>query len=335
MPSSTTEDLHSSTISASSTISGASTTSATSTEPATSPPPSLRSSYFTYPVSYAVSGLLRRLSYDPSNSQKDGAASSTAAGLSQSFQSISEDADAETRDSNNHSTANMNSVFQPPRRKLSPFQPPPLTPLTLHGWKASTTQKGRLLTKALAEEIRLLMPPRLQLVDEWELCYSLEQNGVSLATLYEKCDYYRGKRGGFVLVVRDGSGGVSISLFNPSPRIFLLRRALSCDGSIIAIYDTDADLYLVDDLDLRSIPLRPTPPIPPFLRQRRMFPMAGFRSPCSPRQGIRHGTPRHVLTPSPAFRRYNECATHDHHPSPRDISTHIKSPAIRACEPWW
>jgi hypothetical protein len=90
----------------------------------------------------------------------------------------------------------------------SPFQPPPLTPLTLKGYRQSTSEKGKLLSKALAEEIRLLVPPRLQLVDEWSLAYSLEQNGVSLATLYQKSDDYRGKRGGFVLVVRDGSGGV-------------------------------------------------------------------------------------------------------------------------------
>lgn len=69
-------------------------------------------------------------------------------------------------------------------------------------------EKGKLLSTALAEEIRLLFPPRLQLVDEWTLAYSLEQNGVSLATLYEKSEDYRGKRGGFVLVVKDGGGGV-------------------------------------------------------------------------------------------------------------------------------
>jgi hypothetical protein len=45
-------------------------------------------------------------------------------------------------------------------------------------------------------------------VDEWNLAYSLEQDGVSLATLYKRSEEYRGKRGGFVLVVRDGSGGV-------------------------------------------------------------------------------------------------------------------------------
>ena len=105
----------------------------------------------------------------------------------------------------------MDGVYTPPRRHASPFQPPPLTPLTLHGYKPSTPQSAKLLTRALAEEIRLLVPPRLQLVDEWNLTYSLEQNGVSLATLYEKCDDYRGKRGGFVLVIRDGNGGVTDS----------------------------------------------------------------------------------------------------------------------------
>jgi hypothetical protein len=67
---------------------------------------------------------------------------------------------------------------------------------------------GKLLNKALAEEIRLLVPPRLQLVDEWSLMYSLEQNGVSLATLYKNADEYRGKRGGFVLVIKDAGGGI-------------------------------------------------------------------------------------------------------------------------------
>ena len=70
-------------------------------------------------------------------------------------------------------------------------------------------EKGKLLSTALAEEIRLLLPPRLQLVDEWKLAYSLEQNGVSLGTLYKQSEDYWGKRGGFVLVVKDGSGGVS------------------------------------------------------------------------------------------------------------------------------
>ena len=45
-------------------------------------------------------------------------------------------------------------------------------------------------------------------MDDWSLVYSVEQDGVSLGTLYAKCDEYRGRRSGFVLVVRDGAGGV-------------------------------------------------------------------------------------------------------------------------------
>lgn len=52
------------------------------------------------------------------------------------------------------------------------------------------------------------MPTRLELVDAWDLLFSLEQDGASLGTLYDKCEGHRGKRGGFVLVVRDGSGNV-------------------------------------------------------------------------------------------------------------------------------
>lgn len=85
-------------------------------------------------------------------------------------------------------------------------------------------EKGKLLSKALAEEIRLLLPPRLQLVDEWCLAYSLEQNGVSLGTLYKQADDYRGRRGGFVLVVKDNGGGVC------SPTSRHLQQVLtSCD----------------------------------------------------------------------------------------------------------
>jgi hypothetical protein len=103
----------------------------------------------------------------------------------------------------------LDGVYTPPQRRLSPFQPPPLCPLVLTGVRKNTPSSAQILTRALAEEIRLLIPARLQLCDEWKLVYSLEQDGVSLATLYKKCEELRGKRAGFVLVVRDGSGGVS------------------------------------------------------------------------------------------------------------------------------
>lgn len=59
---------------------------------------------------------------------------------------------------------------------------PPLYRLNLNGYKSST--KHRLLDDELANNIRNLLPPRLQLFDDWDLVYSFEQNGISLNTLY-------------------------------------------------------------------------------------------------------------------------------------------------------
>lgn len=94
------------------------------------------------------------------------------------------------------------SSERPPSRRASPFTPPPLAPLQVTGYSPATT--SRLLSRALAEEIRLLLPARLQLHETWTLAYSLEQHGVSLATLYGRCN-----KGSFVLVVKDAVGGVS------------------------------------------------------------------------------------------------------------------------------
>jgi hypothetical protein len=105
------------------------------------------------------------------------------------------------------------------RRTPSPTMrgPPPLEPLQLGGFAPDTPAAARLLTPAVAEEIRTMVPARLALVDEWRLVYSLEQDGASLATLYDKCSAFRGKRVGFVLVVRDCEGGVSPPTPSPSP----------------------------------------------------------------------------------------------------------------------
>jgi len=96
-------------------------------------------------------------------------------------------------------------------------QPPPLEPLQLKGFSADTPASARLLTPTIAEEIRIMVPARLGISEEWDLVYSLDQDGASLATLYEKCAKYSGKRVGFVLVVKDCEGGVSdlLSCFAP------------------------------------------------------------------------------------------------------------------------
>ncbi|KAF3927192.1 hypothetical protein ABW20_dc0104034 [Dactylellina cionopaga] len=91
-------------------------------------------------------------------------------------------------------------------RQPSPYLPPALTPLTL-----SSSNDGLLLTKAIAEEIRLLVPARLQLHETWTLMYSLEQHGVSISTLYSKLG-----KGAFVFVVKDTSDGVFGAFVNES-----------------------------------------------------------------------------------------------------------------------
>ncbi|KAJ5652023.1 hypothetical protein N7507_009449 [Penicillium longicatenatum] len=135
-------------------------------------------SYFSYPVSHVVSGLYRRLT-DPS----------IAAPVMPSTTPWSSP-----------------EVFTP-RRTASPFQPPPLTPLTLTVPKSADLLQQQLLTRVLAEEIRLLVPPRLQLVENWRLAYSLDRDGASLATLYDNCEEFshRSPRAGYVLVIRDSS----------------------------------------------------------------------------------------------------------------------------------
>lgn len=152
-----------------------------------SPSPSQNpTSYLSYPVSHVVSGLYRRLT-EPSPNR------SAIPRL-------------QTHNTSEQDLANdmPNGVYTPPHRTASPFQPPPLTPLTLSGSTSST-----ILSRTVAEEIRLLVPPRLQLAEQWSLAYSLEQDGVSLATLYNKCAGPGISRdASFVLVVQDGAGGV-------------------------------------------------------------------------------------------------------------------------------
>lgn len=73
----------------------------------------------------------------------------------------------------------------PPPKLASP-ELPPLSRLILAGYAEST--RHRLLDEELAGNIRNLLPPRLQLFDQWELVYSLEQHGISLNSLYRNCN---------------------------------------------------------------------------------------------------------------------------------------------------
>lgn len=163
-----------------------------SRNPTPTPPQSMSSSFhIPVTVSNAVSGLLRRFSSDPQGNILPKSSSPSRPG------NLSE-----------QKSALPGGLYTPPNRTASPFQPPPLYPLSLKGYRESTAQSAQLLSTSLAEEIRLLVPPRLQLCEEWNLVYSLDQDGVSLGTLYKKCEELRGLRNGYVLVVKDGEGGV-------------------------------------------------------------------------------------------------------------------------------
>jgi len=162
--------------------------------------------YFTEPITYTVSGLVRRLS-------EDEAPTPLAKALSANWNGSMMDSLSSTL-----SAGGGGYHPPPPKRKFSPFQPPPLTPLTLKGYKDSTNRDARLLSRTLAEEIRLLIPARLQLMNSWTIAYSLEQNGSSLSSLYALCDDYKWKRGGFVLVVKDAEGGIFGAYLTDAPR---------------------------------------------------------------------------------------------------------------------
>lgn len=147
------------------------------------PTPPSTASYFSYPVTHVVSGLYRRLTdKDPNPTQK-----------------------MRSRSPNPSPSTSSSSAIFTPVRTASPFQPPPLTPLTLSADSACLQQQ--LLSRPLAEEIRLLVPARLQLVDTWRLAYSLDRDGTSLATLYDNCREFsrRSPRAGYVLVIRESS----------------------------------------------------------------------------------------------------------------------------------
>lgn len=183
-------------------------------------------SYFTYPVSHVVSGIIRRLT-DPHASPP--------------IRSSSPSRNASSRIDKTMTSPPESAVVYTPKRTASPFQPPPLTPLTLSDPTQGNLQR-QLLTRALAEEIRLLVPPRLQLVDTWRLAYSLDRDGASLATLYDNCDRFshRSLRAGYVLVVRDSSpggavfGGYLTDKPHPSPHYYGTGECFLWRASVIS-----------------------------------------------------------------------------------------------------
>ncbi|RYP27157.1 hypothetical protein DL768_011309 [Monosporascus sp. mg162] len=157
-----------------------------------------------YSIGSALSGLWRRFS------------SADSAGLQQQHPPHSHLSPADAVPAAK-SGDGIHGAFTPPRRAVSPRLLPTLEPLTLTGYRPDTEPDERLLSRGIAEEIRTFLPERLKIGEEWKLVYSLYQNGSSLATMYKLCEEYRGRRVGFVLVVRDGKEGTFGAYLTEAP----------------------------------------------------------------------------------------------------------------------
>lgn len=73
------------------------------------------------------------------------------------------------------------------------------------------TSRKRALTprSPSAAQIRPNLPPRLRISTKWTLLYSLDQHGISIATMYERMRVgLRGSDSGVVIVVKDSAGSV-------------------------------------------------------------------------------------------------------------------------------
>ncbi|MCJ1307750.1 oxidation resistance protein 1 [Agyrium rufum] len=237
------------------------------------------SEYLSYPVSHVVSGLYRRLTDTAPPSKSYSVASSTG-------------------------QMNLTDVYNPPGRTASPFQPPALTPLTLKGQRSSTTLAAQILSRALAEEIRLLVPPRLQLRSEWMLVYSIEQDGTSLSTLYTKCREASEKKNGFVLVIRDSLGGIFGAFLtdapHPAPYYFGTGECFLWRATMLPISSLLANLPPPPSTDTTNLQARSTTIASPP-SSTTSFPRSSFSS------SLHHNSRSHLngmnstFSPPPSF----------------------------------
>ncbi|QLL30324.1 hypothetical protein HG536_0A01410 [Torulaspora globosa] len=88
------------------------------------------------------------------------------------------------------------------------YQDDALPTVKLNGYLPTT--KNKLLMPDMCDELRNLMPTRVQLYTDWQLLYSLEQHGASLRSLYDNVAPERATpmRVGYVLVIKDRKHGI-------------------------------------------------------------------------------------------------------------------------------
>ena len=149
-----------------------------------------------------VQAMARRDSSDSTPSQisshsPSGRSSLTSSAIFGHFAAIT--SSIQRRLSGGTNSPTSQNVNDPPR--FVHDSDPSLTPIELNGFSETTTE--RILTDKIAEEIRLMMPARLQVQENWTLVYSLDQHGVSLATLYSRCKSFNSPQAGFVVIVKD------------------------------------------------------------------------------------------------------------------------------------
>ncbi|KAI0836169.1 TLD-domain-containing protein [Hypoxylon sp. FL0890] len=190
--------------------------SRTHPQPQSRPPPQTQSSGSGSYIGSVVSGLWRRLSNleTPASPPSHSGSTTPPPSHTQLYHANTEPAGGGIGDG-------ISGPFippsRPPGRSASPRGLPSLEPLVLQGYREDTEPDERLLARGVAEEIRTFLPERLKIVDNWKLVYSLYQDGSSLSTLYKLCEEYRGRRVGFVLVVRDGKDGTFGAYLTEAP----------------------------------------------------------------------------------------------------------------------
>lgn len=113
-----------------------------------------------------------------------------------------------TKSFNSSSSESINDRARAPKGRVVIEEDDTLPSVILNGYSDNT--KNRLLRQEMCDELRQLMPTRIQLYTEWSLIYSLEQHGASLHSLYDnlKSDTNSNARVGYILVIQDRKGGI-------------------------------------------------------------------------------------------------------------------------------